>query len=122
MGIGDLNIAPVYKESRVQSISFMHPSTLIFIVVAFIITVAVALIFARFWGIFALIGLFFMVLATLIIVLNRGKHIDTTAVIMVGLALLFFALTAMGAELAVIDMGQLEMLNNWHQLMQGVVN
>ena len=105
--------------SRLESLTYMHRNTLLAIVIAFIATISLATILAFVWGLSALIGLFFLALAGITILLNRGKFMDYTVWIFVVLAVVFFALGFAGYTIATVDFSGIGPLKSLHQIFNG---
>lgn len=102
---------PISAElSRLHSLTYMNQYTLITIVVAFVITIIVALLIAFTWGLSALIGLFFLVLAGITLMFKRGNYLDHTVVLFAILAVFFFILQATGYSITIVDFSSNETL------------
>ncbi len=117
---GDIPGMKKAPQSRMMTLTYMHPKTLIVIVVAFMVVMAIALMFALFWGLTALIAMFFFVLAFIMVVLNRGTHLSTTVYLLVGLGVFFIVLSMAGISIMIVDFSNVDSFVQLHQFFQGI--
>ena len=77
---------------------FTHKYNFLAFLVVLAITMVAAVIISYSWGVFMLLGFVLIILGGTIIVLNRGKHVDYTFIITIGLGIFFIFLHTAGVE------------------------
>ena len=112
---GDVSTLIAGGGGRMQALTHMHQSTLIAIVIAFLVVVFVSLFIALIWGLSSLIGMFFLALALVTILLDRAK-ITYEALIYGSIGIFFILLAMGGVTIAIVDFGSLDMFRNFHQI------
>lgn len=106
--------------SRLDTFRYVHPKTIMTIVIAFVITMFAAVILSLVWGFSAILGMFFLAMAFVTIVLHKGKFMDYEVFLFVGLGVLFIFLSMAGVTFTTIDLSQFERFVELHQFFQGI--
>lgn len=108
------------STSRLQSLTYMHKNTLLAIVIAFMITIFVAIGIALIWGLSALVALFFFALAGTVVLLNRGKFLDYEVILFAAIGIFFIFLSMAGITITTVDFSTVQNFVELHQMIQGV--
>jgi hypothetical protein len=104
------------KKGTMESFAGMAPEAIIMIVILAIVALAIMGAIAITWGILTFIGVFLMVMAMIIVALNRGaQHQPWMFIIVIVLGFVLVALGMMGVgQQIVVDLGVIPGMRVWH--------